>query len=255
MVEVGMIKDFLIRLLKKYVSIFINEYKDYLDRDQLEILKNIDYDNVFVFDDICIPFGTVFLGKIYLSNTNNELINNLKKMPNYNTRRTILTSKNLSSYIKYMCESGYDINNLYSDILMYFIFSLVIKNNSFLIKGIINQEMKLLAIKYSLNIGLLYAREEKIVSQLSPFLKMDSCRKIIFMSYVDSFKYLCDNFGYRYAKLFYDVSIMTDKVYEKINKEYEGFNGLLEYTDDYDHLSYVDVYNYILDFKTSNSLN
>ncbi len=250
-----MIKESLSQILKKYVSVFINEYSNFLDKEQLETLKNINYENIFVFDNNIVPFGEVNLGKIYLSNINDELINNLKKMPNYNTKRTILTSKNLSSYIKYMCDNGYNLINLYSDILMYFIFSLVIKNDSFLIKGFINQEMKFLSIKYSLNIAPLYAREEKIVSEISPYFKIDNCRKIMFMSYIDAFKYICDNFGYRYAKLFYDISMMTNNEYNKINKEYNGFSGLIEYTNDYDHLSYADIYNYILDFKTSNSLN
>ena len=153
MVEDEMIEKSLIEILKKDISIFIKEYSDFLDENQLEILKNIDYNNIFIFSDINIPFGTVYLDKIYISNTNIELINNLKKMPNYNSKRFPLINKNLSSYIKYMCDNGYDLINLYNDIIWYFIFSMVIKNNSFLIQGVINQEMKFLSIKYSINIG------------------------------------------------------------------------------------------------------
>jgi len=255
MVEDEMIEKSLIEILKKDISIFIKEYSDFLDENQLEILKNIDYNNIFIFSDINIPFGTVYLDKIYISNTNIELINNLKKMPNYNSKRFPLINKNLSSYIKYMCDNGYDLINLYNDIIWYFIFSMVIKNNSFLIKGFINQEMKFLSIKYSINIGSLYAREERIVNEISPFFKIDNCRKIMFMSYIDAFKYICDNFGYRYAVFFNNICEMTNKEYSKINKEYIGFDGFLNYTNDYDHLSYLDIYNYILDFKASSSLN
>ena len=44
-----------------------------------------------------------------------------------------------------------------------------------------------------------------------------------------------------------------DEEYKKIeNKEYTGIQGLIEYTNDYDHLSYGEVYNCLLDFETEN---
>ena len=171
-------------------------------------------------------------------------------MPNYNVIRCPLNCKNLATYLEYMCMNGYNIFNLYEDLLMYFLFSLVIKNKSFLIKGFINQEIKLLAIKYGIKKGGLYNREERLVSKITPIFKLPLCRKIMFMSEVDTFSYLNDYYGYRYAKLFYDVCELTDKEYYKISKkEYHGFPGLLDFANDYDNLSYVDAYDCILDFR------
>ncbi len=247
-------EDRLVNLLKKYITIFIEEYGNYLTKDNLETLRNIDYQNVFVFDDFNVPFGTVFLDKIYLSNSNSILIDKLKEMPNYNKLRKPLNNKNLSSYLKYMCDNGYSIMDFYGDILMYFVFSLVIKNESFLYKGIINQEMKLLSIKYHLRIASLYAREEKIIGKISPIFGYEAMRKILFMDLPTSFKFLNDNYGFRYAKLVSDILNSVESEYQKIDKEYLGIKGLLEYTHDYDHLSYGDVYNQILDFEAENIL-
>ena len=249
-------KNELITILKKYISIFINEYKSYLTEQDLERLNNLDYDNIFVFDDINIPFGEVFLDKIFLNNSNNKLISNLENMPNYNSKKSNLNNKNLSSYLKYMCENGYSLLDFYSDILMYFVFSMVIKNDSFLIKGFINQEIHLLSIKYNLRIASLYAREEKIVERITPIFKYDGMRKMLFMDMPTCFNHIALNYGFRYAIMVNDIFNMVNDEYSKCikDKEYIDVNGIIEYTNDYDHLSYGEVYNYLLDFEVSESI-
>ena len=242
-------------IFKGYIAIFIEEYASYLSKEQLELLKSINFNNAIKLDSTSKPFGIVSLGQINLSDYSKELIDNLKKMPNYNSRHTEIHNKNISSYLRYMCDSGYNLIDYYSDILMYFVFKLVIKNNTGLVNGLINQEMKYLSIKYSLRLAFLYPREDAITTKISPFLGMDGCRKIIFSDSATSFKYLNDNIGYRIAKLTYDVSLLIENEYNKLKiKNYEGYNGFLEYATDYDHLSYGDVYNYILDFQVENEL-
>ena len=247
--------DDLNKILKKYVAIFINEYSDFLSLEQLESLKSINFSDAIKEADIPKPFGIVSLDRIYLSKTSNELINNLRNMPGYNTNHCELNNKNMSSYLKYMCDNGYDINDYYSDILMYFVFRYVIKNTSGFINGLINQEMKYISIKYSLRLANLYAREEAIVNKISPIIGLNSCRKILFLDKASAFKYLNDNHGFRVAKLVNDIDILMEDVYGTIEKkEYHDYNGFLDYIDDYDHLLYGDVYNYILDYEIENSL-
>ncbi len=176
-------------------------------------------------------------------------------MPNYNTIGTTLDNKNMSSYLKYMCDNGYKIDDYYKDILMYFVFKLVIKDNSGLINGLINQEMKYLSIKYSLRIANLYAREEAIVDKVSHILGLNTCRKIIFLDKATSFKYLNDNCGFKVAKLILNIDNLIENEYKNIkNKEYNGYIGLLDYTEEYDNLLYGDAYNCILDYEVENNL-
>lgn len=242
-------------IFKKYVAIFIGEYADYLSKEQLESLKSINFNNAIKLDSTSKPFGIISLGQVNLSDYSEELINSLKKMPNYNSYHYELNNKNISSYLKYMCDSGYNLVDYYSDILMYFVFELVVKNPTGLVNGLINQEMKYLSIKYGLRLAFLYPREDALGVKITPFLGMDGCRKIIFSDSATSFKYLNDNMGYRVAKLVNGVSELIEDEYEKLNhKEYTGYNGFLDYADDYDHLSYGDVYNYILDFEVENEL-
>ena len=246
--------DDLNKLFRKYVSIFISEYSDFLSKEQLESLKTINFNNTICLDNVSKPFGYVSLGRIHLSNYSNELINNLRVMPNYNSNRSVLDNKNMSSYLKYMCDNGYNVIDYYSDILMYFVFKFVIKNSSGLINGLINQEMKYISIKYSLRIANLYAREEAIVNKISPILGLNSCRKILFLDKASAFKYLNDNHGFRIAKLVNDVENLIEDEYNFIEKkDYDGYNGFLDYAEDYDNILYGDVYNYILDFEAENT--
>ncbi len=242
-------------IFKKYVAIFLQEYDDYLSREQLELLKDFNFNNAIKLDSTSKPFGIISLGQINLSDYSEELINSLKKMPNYNSYHYELNNKNISSYLKYMCDSGYNLIDYYSDILMYFVFKLVIKNPNGLINGLINQEMKFLSIKYDLRLAFLYPREEAITARITPFLGIEGCRKVIFSDSATAFKYLNDNMGFRVAKLVNGVEELINDEYQKLdNKEYVGYNGFLDYATDYDHLSYGDVYNYILDFEVENEL-
>ena len=247
--------DDLNKLFKKYVAIFINEYSDFLSKEQLEVLKSINYENIITLDNINKPLGIVSLGRVHLSTENNEMFNNFKNMPEFNSKKSELDNKNMKAYLKYMCDNGYDIKDYYSDMLMYYVFNLVIKNSSGMINGLINQEMKYLSIKYSLRIANLYAREEAITDRISPIIGIKSCRKVIFLDSASSFKYLNDTYGYRVAKLVLDLDELIDEEYSQVSlKEYPGNNGMLDYVEDYDHLLYGDAYNCILDFETENSL-
>ena len=246
--------DDLNKKLKKYVAIFINEYSDFLSIEQLEVLKSIKFGNAIFLDDISKPLGLVSLGKIYLPKVN-DLFNNFRNMPNFNSKREDLDNKNMASYLEYMCDNGYSIEDYYNDILMYFVFQMVIKNSSGMINGLINQEMKYLSIKYSIRIANLYAREEVIVSKISPLIGINSCRKILFLDSASSYKYLNENYGYRVAKLVLDVNELIDEEYKHLEEsEYPGYNGFLDYTLAYDHILYGDAYNCILDFEVENSL-
>ena len=101
--------ELLNNIFKKYVAIFIGEYADYLSKEQLESLKGINFNNAIKLDSTSKPFGMISLGQVNLSDYSEELINSLKKMPNYNSYHYELNNKNMSSYLKYMCDSGYNL--------------------------------------------------------------------------------------------------------------------------------------------------
>ena len=240
-------------IFKKYIVVFIQEYSDYLSKEQLELLKTINFNNAIKLDSTSKPFGIISLGQINLSDYSKELIDNLKKMPNYNSYHTELNNRNMSSYLKYMCDSGYSLIDYYSDILMYFVFQLVIKNPNGFINGLISQEMKYLSVKYSLRLAYLYPREEAITNRVTQFLGIEGCRKVIFSDSATAFKYLNDHMGFKVAKLVNDLEELVEDEYQKLeSKEYVGYSGFLDYADDYDHLSYGEVYNHILDFEVEN---
>ncbi len=246
-------KDVLSQTLKKYVEIFLKEYSKYLDNNQIDLLKRINYDNIFSYMDIPLPFGITSFGRIYLSNQVENLLNSLKKMPNYNIKRENLHNKNISSYLKYICENGYNIEDFYQDFLMYYIFFMVV-DSRFLNKGFINQEIKYLSIKYSIRCANLYAKEESLISKIT-FLSNETCRKILFMDSVNAYKYINDNYGFKYAEFLLDLEkTVKDESLNIWQNDYPGVNGFLNYADSYDKISYADAYDEILDFRVNNNL-
>ena len=85
---------------------------------------------------------------------------------------------------------------------------------------------------------------------------MDGCRKFLFSDQATAFKYLNDNKGFSVAKLVNDVEDLMEVEYSKLSsKDYFGYEGFLDYAHDYDHLSYGEVYNYLLDYETENWMN
>ena len=251
-----MIEKTLSEMLKKYINIFINEYQNYLSKEQLETLRNINYQSIIRLDDTDNPFGLVMLGQIHLSNNSNDLISRLRHMENYNSNKYALNNKNISSYLQYMCDNGYSIIEYFGDILMYFVFYLVLKSHSGFNNGLINQEIKYLNIKYSIRSANLFAKEEMLISKICPYIHIENLRKILFMDRASCFKFLNDNLGFRYAKLVDDVTSLIEEKYQAIHKKsYNGVNGLLDYADDYDKISYGDVYNYLLDFEVENKMS
>ena len=255
MVDAEMIENTLNEMLKKYVDIFINEYKTFLSKEQLDVLDNLNYKKIINFDDLDVPFGLVCFNKIYLSNSSNELIKSLHNMEGYNSSRYKLDNKDISSYLQYMCDNGYSLLEYYGDILMYFVFWLVIKDKDGFDNGLINQEVRYLSIKYSIRSANLYAKEEMIISKITPIFNLETLRKILFMDRPSAFKYINDNYGFRYAKMLDEVRILINSKYKNIKeKKYPGVKGFIDYADDYDVIKYGDVYNYLLDFEVKNKI-
>ena len=240
--------------LKKYVALFFKEYGKYLDREQLETLKNIDYETIIHIGKYNYPLGVVNLKQIYFSSEVEELIKTMKTMDGYGKYNTFLNNKNFTSYLKYARDNGYSTYDFYADQLIYLVFDLVIKNNSFLTKGFINTEVRNISKKYHIQLPNLYSREEAIAKRIIKVLRREDILNIIFKDNVNAYKYLCDNLGYRYGEFINEVNNLVNDETEVLRKDYPGFNGFIKYAKDYDSIGYGDVYNYILDFYAENSL-
>lgn len=241
-------KDKLSELLKNYVNIFIKEYSNYLNKEQLLTLKNINYDQIIKLNDFKIPVGIVNYNSIYLSN---DLLNIPKKV----NQESWLNNKNYTSYLKYLNNVGCNTYEYYAHQLMFLVFKLVIPSESGIINGFINYEVNNLRRKYRFQAVNLYKREEVISLKAIKFLKRENVLKIMFMDMPTAFKYLNDNLGYRYADFYYQLSTMVDNEYKKIKLDnYTNNDGLLKYASDYDKLLYGDAYNYLVECNISNSL-
>lgn len=240
-------KDKISALLKKYVSIFLKEYSSYLNKDQLMLLKNIDYNQIIKISDFSIPVGIINYSSIYLSD---NLLNIPKKN---NIKESWLNNKNYTGYLKYLNEIGCNTYEYYAHQLMFLVFKLVIGKESGLINGFINYEVNNLRRKYRFQAVNLYQREEVISRRVIKVLGREKVLKIMFMDMPSSFRYLNDYLGYRYADFYYRITFLVDKEYQKIRPDkYTNKDGLINYAKDYDKLLYGEAYNYLLDFNINN---
>ena len=79
--------------LKKYVTIFLNEYKNYLSNEQKGILENIDYNTIIKFNDTCNPLGCVSYNQIYLSTKYIDLEKQIKDIDGYGKTNRLINNK------------------------------------------------------------------------------------------------------------------------------------------------------------------
>ena len=239
-------KDKISALLKKYVNIFLKEYSSYLNKEQLILLKQINYNQIIKFANFSIPVGIINYSSIYLSD-------NLLNIPKTNNKY-IINNKNYTSYLKILNNNGCNTYEYYAHQLMFLVFKLVINQETGLINGFINYEINNLKRKYKFQAVNLYQREELIANKVRNVLGRDNVLKIMFMDMPSSFKYLNNILGYRYADYYYRVSLLMDNEYKKIRIDnYTSKDGLVKYARDYDSLLYGSVYNYLLDFSINNS--
>lgn len=247
MIIEGRMREKLSDLLKKYVTIFINEYAEFLNKQQLQLLKAIDYDKIIKISDFSIPVGIINYDQIYISD-------NLINIPRNNSLSVSLNNKNYTGYLKYINAMGCDTYQYYADQLMFLVFKLVIGNDNGIINGFINHEVNKLKQKYHFQAVNLYKREEVISNKVMNILGYDNCLRIMFMDMPSSFKYLNDHLGYRYADFYYQISLMVNYQYKKLRiDKYTSKDGLIKYATDYDNLLYGDAYNYLLDFSINNN--
>lgn len=240
----------LISNLKRFVNLFFQEYSKYLDKDQLEIIKNIDYEHIIHINSSNYPLGMISYNQIFFSDSTDVLIETMKKMDNYGKGNNKINNTNFTSYLKYVCENGYDSYSYYMDQLLYLIFQLVRYDNSGLNNGFINYEIRYLSIKHRLRIPNIYRREEALAEKFIKLIGHENLLNIMFKSHIDGYIYLKDHLGYRYAELYDNVSNLVNESYQKLSeKDYSGFQGYVDYARDYDSIGYGDVYNCILEFN------
>lgn len=243
-----MMRDKLSTLLKKYVNIFLQEYASYLSKEQLMLLKNINYSQIIKVSDFSIPVGIINYQSIYVSNS-------LISIPKKNDQYSFFNNKNYTSYLKYLDNYGCDTYEYYAHQLMFLVFKLVIDNDNGIINGFINYEVDKLRKKYHFQAVNLYKREEVISNKVRKVLGDDYILKIMFMDMPSAFKYLNDHLGYRYADFYYQISYLVNHEYQKIKLDnYTDHDGLVKYAHDYDKLLYGNAYNYLLDFNINNNV-
>ena len=241
-------------LFKKFLKIFVEEYTDYLTKDELEVLRDINLEKIIKIEKINNPIGVIYFNQILLSDNIEEEINKLTS----SNRNKVINNRfhnntNYKNYLKSISNLNYTSQDYYKDHLMYLLFKLVIQNDSGLVNGLINREVSRLRNKYRFNQVNLYKREEVIANKMIDEIGLEAGKHLIFLDTASSYKYLNDTLGNKYAEYFNTLNNLVNNEYLKFReKELDEDSSLLNYAENYDSLLYGDCYNYQLDFELEN---
>lgn len=245
--------------LEKYINIIIKEYHEYLSQEQIQELQKINYnDNIFITDT-----GTITIivkdKKLYLPTEAFNVINELKKNPNYGTNKehkaytkeNILTNDNtFIDYINHAIIKGIDPLEYYLENLLHE--SLHISGISGV--GVMSEaftELKTreLASKYDLKTsGCGYPKEVKIALELENILGEKIVNKIMFIPNIgDQLKYIEETLGSETKEFYKQVYLEMTKEFNKYNAF--SYKDIYEKTKAYEKLDYTKVNELTKNFK------
>lgn len=245
--------------LEKYINIIIKEYHEYLSNEQIQELKNMDYNKSVVIADTKTISILVMDKKVYLPTEALNVINKLKKHPEYGTNKehkaytkeTLLTNDNtFEDYINHAVIKGITPLDYYLENLLH---------ESLHISGIVGvgvmseafTELKTreLALKYNLETsGCGYPKEVKIALKLENILGEKIVNKIMFMHNIeDQLKYIEKILGKETRDFYEQTYLEMKKEYSKYNAS--AYRDPYEKAKAYEKLDYTLVDSLISDYK------
>ncbi len=253
------IKKILALKLEKYINIIIKEYHNYLSKEKINELQNINFlDTIEIADTGTITI-LVMDNKIYFPTEAVNVINKLKKHPQYNTDKNhkaytndnILTNDNtFIDYINHAIIRGIEPLDYYLENLLH---------ESFHISGIVGvgvmseafTELKTreLALKYNLETsGCGYPKEVKLALKLQNILGEEIVNKIMFMNNIE------EQLDYIDKTLGRETSNFYEQIYLEMKKEFNKYNATSQKdpykkAKDYEQLDYSKVYDLLNSYE------
>ena len=263
----GNIKEKIINELKKYFNIIINEYKNYMPKEDLEYLQNYDFNKNIHIENT----GTISLyvnnKELYLPTLAFPVLEELSKQQNfgsdkthkaYNKESLIINDNTFLDYINHAVIKGLTPLEYYLENLLHESLHISgICNGSAFIEGVTEYKTRQLASKYGLvTSGCGYPKEVKIVSDLENILGEDCINKIMFFNNrIDMENYINDNYGKEKSELFSKIYIKMQQAFlPYITKKFNGENAIYEKVKAYDKINYEEVYNILEEYNNTKKL-
>lgn len=261
--DIEKIKNNLIPIIKKYIEIIKEEYKDYT-----EIPYNIDLKKYVHIEDT----GTISLfirgGHFYFPTDAFKVLEIMKKMPGFGSNKNhktcnkdnmIINDNTYITFIKHIYLKGLTAEEYYKEILLHETLHFCGSGGGTAIREGINElKTRELAQKYGLLTSSCgYPKETKIAYELQKIFGEEIINKITFSKSKLEITEILATTSEDAVQLFFTLEdIMEKEFYDKYMKyNFPGITGPIKKTQKYNTIDYTNAYLLIKEYKKSHNMS
>lgn len=260
--DIEKIKNNLIPIIKKYIEIIKEEYKDYT-----EIPNNIDLKKYVHIEDT----GTISLfirsGHFYFPTDAFKALEIMKKMPGFGSNKNhktcnkdnmIINDNTYITFIKHVYLKGLTPEEYYKEILLHETLHFCGSGGATAIREGINElKTRELAQKYGLLTSSCgYPKETKIAYELQKIFGEEIINKITFSKSKREIIEILATTSEDAVQFFFTLEdIMEKEFYDKYMKyNFPGITGPIKKTQKYNAIDYTSAYLLIKEYKKNHNM-
>ncbi len=257
-------KEEITKIIKEYVRIILNEYKDIPSniREKLKKIKDFSF-LVKIHDTKTISLYVTSDSVIHLPIGAYHVINELAKLEEYGSNKKhqthdnnnmILNDNTYLDFVEHIILKGATPIEYFKEILLHEVMHMCGSDGAYaLAEGFNELKTRELALKYNLETSCCgYPKETRIAYLLQELFGKDICDRLIFKDLNERLNILNKEIGEDAARLYLDVfNSMEPEFNPYINKKYPGINGIKNKCLSYEAIDYSVAYNYINQYKNN----
>lgn len=262
----------LTEVVKKYISIIINECGSYMPPEVLSKLKNItDYNQIIRIYDYGEINAYANSDNIMLPLCASKIFNILVKIPFYginknhklyNEGNMIVNKNSFMTYVNHIFVSGSELEDYYEDLLLHETMHFCGSDGSSVIKEGINELLtRMIAQKYGLRTSACgYPKEVKLCYKLMSIFGEDTIKQLAFIhNFQEEVELIERNNGVEAATLYMQVTSLAEKEFQEKYYSYmssfKGPVGVIKKIYFYQLINYDSIYSLIDEYQDKLDIN
>lgn len=263
--KLNAIKNNLSTTLEQYIKEIINEYGNYIPKERLHFLQNInDYSSIIKIYDYGSINAMANREMISMPICADKILKKISKIPGYGIKKNhqsydkndIVNNNNFISYLFHVFISGTDTKDYYDDMLLHETMHFCGSGGASALKEGINELItRKIALKKNFKTnGCGYPKEVKIAYELQNIFGEEVLEQIAFINSLPEICYFLDKtLGSDASKLYQDITLemereFNQKYYSKFDS-YNGLTGIMQKTLNYYKIDYSNVYKLLEIYK------
>ncbi len=261
--KIERIKQNLITIIRKYIEIIKEEYKDYTD-----IPESINLEKYVHIEDTGTISLSVYDGHFYFPTDAFKVLDALKTIPGFGSNKNhktcnkdnmIINNNTYVTFIKHIFLKGLTPEEYYEEILLHETLHFCGSGGGTAIKEGINElKTRELAKKYNLLTSSCgYPKETKIAYELQNIFGEEIINKIAFSKNNLEIRKILGTVSEDAVKFYFTLEeIMEKEFYHKYMKyDFPGITGPIKKTQKYNMIDYTNAYLLIKEYKKSHNMS